>query len=358
MTGVQNNDIFNFAMSSHLSTSLQQSILQNYDLHIETARQIGTGAMSTTMRLMTHQGVLFLKLYKPALNNPPLSPRGPGEIERSATPNWRQRIAFTHAVQNFLHQSNFPVPRLLPNKNGETFSASGDQLYALSEFVEGQDYDIANLEQLQSSGEMLGLLHQQLLMFQSPIEPPWRPIETEISAQLKNRFIRLRSIIGDSETRPVSKYQIDLWFEEVDALIANCGLSTGNSQSSREWVIHGDYRAQNLKFGGKRIRAILDLDTARPADRLFDLGYALVFFPAVYQDFPLTPNQQVMFLHAYESIRPLSQAERKLLPSHLKLAFLRGMALWLELYYFSGMRDRTGPWIQSYLRDADEVFGF
>lgn len=347
-------------MSSHLSASLHQSILQNYDLTIEGATPIGTGAMSTTMRLMTHQGVLFLKLYQFTRNTPPLSPRGRGEIERSDTVNWRQRIAFTHAVQTFLQQTHFPIPRLLPNKTGETFSASGDQVYALSEFVEGQNYEIAQpTDQLRASGEMLGRLHQQLHGFQSPIEPAWQPMETEIAAQLKDRLARLRPVVDDSKIHPVSKHQIDRWLDEVDALIENCQLSiVNNGQLPREWVIHGDYRAQNLKFDGECIRAILDLDTARPAERLFDLGYALVFFPAVYQDSPLTPEQRAIFLHAYESTCPLSEAERKLLPFHLKLAFLRGITLWLDLYYFAGMRERTGPWIQSYLRRVDEVVGF
>jgi Ser/Thr protein kinase RdoA (MazF antagonist) len=139
------------------------------------------------------------------------------------------------------------------------------------------------------------------------------------------------------------------------------GGKTNNPQSTirnPQWIIHGDYRAQNLKFAGTRIRAILDLDTARPAERLFDLGYALVFFPAVYQDAPLTPEQRAIFLHAYESTCPLSETERKLLPSHLKLAFLRGITLWLDLYYFAGIRERTGHWIQSYLRCVNEVVGF
>ena len=39
---------------------------QNYNLTIESARPIGTGAMSTTMRLVTNRGTLFLKIYKSA----------------------------------------------------------------------------------------------------------------------------------------------------------------------------------------------------------------------------------------------------------------------------------------------------
>ena len=43
-------------MLSYLATAIQVSIRQNYNLTIESATPIGTGAMSTTMRLETNQG--------------------------------------------------------------------------------------------------------------------------------------------------------------------------------------------------------------------------------------------------------------------------------------------------------------
>ena len=103
------------------------------------------------------------------------------------------------------------------------------------------------------------------------------------------------------------------------------------------------------------MKAILDLDTVRPADRAFDLAYALVFFPAVYQDTPLTPHQKSVFLDAYETASPLTPSERNSLPVHLKLAYLRGMTLWLHLHDFGGMRDRVRPWIQAYLNKEATV---
>ena len=273
--------------------------------------------------------MLFLKIYGPEVN------------QSSAPGSGQRRIAFTHAVQTFLRQNNFPVPRVLPNKKGETFSLSAappqseedNSIYVLSEFVEGDDYDASRpTDQLQSAGEMLGLLHRRLHGFQSPIEFPWPPVETEIFTELNDRFARLQSVAGDSQTPPVSQYQLDRWLQEVEELKENFQCSILNSQFSRGWVIHGDFRAQNLKFDEGRICAILDLDTTRPADRLYDLAYALVFFPAVYQDSPLTADQRSRFLHAYERICPLSELERRMLSAHLRLAFIRGITLWLDLY--------------------------
>ena len=332
-------------MLSDLATAIQVSIRQNYNLTIESARPIGTGAMSTTMRLATNRGALFLKIYKPARNQ-----RTPAQPDL-------QRIAFTHVVQNFLHQNGFPVPRLLPNSRGETFSVCDSlletgEVYALSEFIEGSDYDVANLDQLRTSGEMLGRLHERLRQFQPQIQPAGASLETEIFIQLQERLSRLKPVV---EKDPASPTQIDSWIHEVEVLRDSVG-AVHDTQYERGWLIHGDYRAQNLKFDGNGIRAILDLDTACPAPRLYDLGYALVFFPAVYQATPLTTDQQFIFLHAYESICPLSETEREMLPTHLRLAFLRGMTLWLDLYYFAGMSERTRPWIQGYLQHARSLF--
>lgn len=329
-------------MLSNLANAIQISFRQNYDLTIESATPIGTGAMSTTMRLATNRGALFLKIYKSAQNQ-----------KTPAQPDL-QRIAFTHAVQNFLYREGFPVPCLLPNSRGETFSVCGSPLktgevYALSEFIEGSDYEVTNSDQLHASGEMLGRLHQRLRQFQPQIKPAGPPLETEIFIQLKEQLSRLQPVV---ETDPVSPTQIDSWIREVDGLRD----TIHNTQYEQEWIIHGDYRAQNLKFDGNSIRAILDLDTACPASRLYDLGYALIFFPAVYQDIPLTTNQQSIFLRTYENISPLSEAERDMLPTHLRLAFLRGMTLWLDLYYFAGMSARIHPWIQGYLQHTQSLF--
>ncbi len=328
-----------------LADAIRTLIRKNYNLTVKSAIPIGTGAMSTTMRLATNRGILFLKIYKSAQNQ-----------STSAQPD-AQRIAFTHAVQTFLHQKGFPVPRLLPNNSGNTFSVCDTPLetgevYALSEFIEGSDYDVTNSEQLHASGEMLGRFHQELRQFQPQIQHPGPPLETEIFVELQERLSRLQPVLERDLVPPT---QISLWIEEVE-LLKNSVSALHDPQYDQDWLIHGDYRAQNLKFDSDGIRAILDLDTACSAPRLYDLAYALVFFPAVYQATAPTSNQQSIFSHAYESICPLSETEREMLPAHLRIAFLRGITLWLELYHFAGLNERTRPWIRGYLQYAHSLF--
>ena len=169
----------------------------------------------------------------------------------------------------------------------------------------------------------------------------------EVIGTLRQRLKRIRTAASETSGYPVSESRIAEWMTEVERLAAELPVP-----DEADWIIHGDYRAQNLKFDPKgMVKAILDFDSARPAGRVTDLAYALVFFPAVYQDTPLTPNQKSVFLEAYETVCPLTPTERISLPANLKLAYLRGMTLWLHLHDLGSMRERVRPWIRGFLNN-------
>ena len=258
------------------------------------------------------------------------------------------RIAFTHSVQGYLGKLDFPIPRLLRNRDGDTLTVEGSDIYAIFEFVEGHGYDVAQpIGALYSAGETLGRIHRKSRGFQRTLRFKWVPMHDEVFNLLRVRLERIRITASEIDRYPVSRNQIDEWMVEVGRLAAELSVP-----DEGDWIIHGDYRAQNLKFDSEgKVKAILDFDSARPASRVTDLAYALVFFPAVYQDTPLTPNQKSVFLEAYEAVCPLTEEERSALPAHLRLAYLRGMTLWLHLHDLGGMRERVRPWIQGYLNN-------
>ena len=280
------------------------------------------------MALNSDQGKLFLKRYKPA---PDLNLNPSTHIPR---------IAFTHAVQEFLRKREFPIPRLLRNRGGDTLTVEGNEIYAISEFVEGFDFDaVQPTGALQSAGETLGRIHNELRGFRPSVDYQWAPMHDEVIGALRERLKRIRTAASETSGYPVSESQTAEWMTEAERLTAQLPVL-----DEGDWIIHGDYRAQNLKFESEgKVKAILDFDSARPANRAYDLAYALVYFPAVYQDTPLTSRQKSIFLEAYEAVCPLTEEERSALPAHLRLAYLRGMTLWLDLHDLGGMRERVRP---------------
>ncbi len=319
-----------------LSPQQEASIHHHYGLKVTTAVPMGTGAMSSTMALNTDQGKLFLKRYKPA-----------SDLDFGPSMHI-PRIAFTHSVQGYLGKLDFPIPRLLRNRDGDTLTVEGSDIYAIFEFVEGHGYDVAQpIGALYSAGETLGRIHRKSRGFQRTLRFKWVPMHGEVFNLLRVRLERIRITASETNGYPVSQKQIDEWMGEVERLAAELSVP-----DEGDWIIHGDYRAQNLKFDAEgRVKSLLDFDSARPANRAYDLAYALVYFPAVYQDTPLTSRQKSIFLEAYEAVCPLTEEERSALPAHLRLAYLRGMTLWLHLHDNGGMRDRVRPWIQGYLNN-------
>ncbi|MDE0041968.1 MAG: phosphotransferase [Candidatus Poribacteria bacterium] len=319
-----------------LSPQQEASIHQNYGLKVAAAIPIGAGAMSFTLILHTDRGTLFLKRYQ--------SPSSSNLNQSTGAP----RISFTHVVQDYLCKRGIPIPRLLRNRSGDTLTVEGNEIYAIYKFVEGCDYDaVEPTGALQSAGETLGRMHNELRGFRPSVDFQWMPMHDEVIGSLRRRLERIRATAPKTGDYPVSESRIDEWKIEVERLAVE--LPT---RDQGDLIIHGDYRAQNLKFDAEgKVKAILDLDTARPANRAYDLAYALVFFPAVYQDTPLTPHQKSVFLDAYEAVYPLTEKERNALPAHFKLAYLRGMTLWLHLHDLGGMRDRVRPWLQGYLNN-------
>ena len=323
-----------------LSPQQEASIHHHYGLKVTTAVPIGTGAMSSTMMLNTDQGKLFLKRYKPA-----------SDLDFSPSMHI-PRIAFTHSVQSYLRKLDFPIPRLLRNRDGDTLTVEGSGSYAIFEFVEGHGYNVAQpIGTLHSAGETLGRIHRESRGFQPTLRFKWVPMHDEVFNLLRVRLERIRITASETDGYPVSRNRIDEWMGEMERLAAELSVP-----DEGDWIIHGDYRAQNLKFDAEgRVKSLLDFDSARPTNRAYDLAYALVFFPAVYQDTPLTSRQKSIFLEAYEAVCPLTKEERSALPAHLRLAYLRGMTLWLHLHDLGGMRERVRPWIEGFLSGADPL---
>ena len=114
-------------------------------------------------------------------------------------------------------------------------------------------------------------------------------MDDEIIDLLRQRLERIRATALKTSGYPVSEKQIDAWMVEVERLDAGLPVT-----DEGDWIIHGDYRAQNLKFDDDgNVTSILDLDTARPANRSFDLAYGLGLFPRRLPKHPLNGPPEI-----------------------------------------------------------------
>lgn len=226
--------------------------------------------------------------------------------------------------------------RVIPTIYG-THSALMDdgRIYLLFEWVEGEEFNANHPNAFVEGGAYLGELHEALRHYDDPLFP--RP-DGGIAEQWRNEIVRRAEHLVETECPT-------LWLERLDEALRmvnppTAGLPTG--------IVHGDYRAQNLRFRRGRGRALLDWEEALYGTRLADLAYALIFYASVYRGGPMSAEQMRQILSAYAKQVPLTPEERAALPSWMYLAFWRGVSLWLMLYYVRGLPKRVHSWVRLY----------
>ena len=205
------------------------------------------------MRLATNQGTLFLKIYKSARNQ-----KAPAQLDL-------QRIAFTHTVQDFYMRKVFlflAYCRIIAEKRSAYVTAlwkQGKYMPSLNSLR-----DLTTMLRTRSSyvhrGKCLDVYTSSCAYFNLKFQLAGPSLETELFIQLEARLSRLQLV---AEKDPSAPTQIDSWIDEV-GILKNAVSTVHDAESEQGWLIHGDYRAQNLKFDGSGIHAILDLDTACP----------------------------------------------------------------------------------------------
>ena len=275
------------------------------------------GMMSTTVRLSRDTEVFLLKVF----NSDVVA---------------LDQIAFGAQLCNRLRDSGIPVAELIPTTDGMTVVAEGENLFQLWAFVDGAAFAPGDTTQIEQAGATLGRIHTVGNHMSVPVGQTRASVYESVSRELEQTW---RVLDESGDVAPELRR-----FRRV----------MGDSAGGRDWeelprtVIHGDYRAQNLLFRGGRVAAVLDLDTACLATRLWDLAYALAFFQAVVTDGPLTKVEMAAFLRAYDGEAALTRMERVLLPDALRMAVLRGLTLWMRIAYIDRSNDRALMWIRDY----------
>lgn len=308
---------------------LSDVLKKYYDEELESFEP-RMGYMSSGATVVTDKGARSLKIYGRGVGN-------------------QGRILYTHELLRFLAEAEFPAVRLLPATDGKTLVRHRRSNVALFEFVEGHAYEPGDRKQLVSAAKALGEYHRLVSSFAPHAQCGWEPMPRVVIDALEADLRKTTSTVDKAPDGPVFPRDLEQIHAQLEAIHAELEQEPEVSAGDSLLAIHGDFRAQNLRFEDGKVAAVLDFDRARPAERIFDLCYALVFFQAVIQPRALSPQEMTDFLKAYAKIAPLDDHEKELLSTHLRLALIRGLVLWLRIHYLDEMPSGAPKWINNYL---------
>jgi len=229
-----------------------------------------------------------------------------------------RRIRFQLAFQRELGRRGYPTSEIVPSSQGELFVAGPSGLWVLFTYVEGAEYDFANMGQVAEAGRRLALFHnitrsielEEVVLDINPQLRRWWTHGDEELAALEEMF---RNEGVEEELAFLRTWHAglvrDLPLERFDALPAG-------------WV-HADFHGRNMVFAGEELRGLFDFDPLHRSVYVGDVAHALFMFGRESRGSTrIRPDAARTFLGNYERERKLADAEREALPAFGALAWV------------------------------------
>lgn len=255
-----------------------------------------------------------------------------GKFLLKRRPRGRQdpyKVAFAHALQNFLASKHFPLPHLIGIRDtNNSMLKLGDDIYELFEFIEGGPYD-HGLVATYEAGKILGLYHQLVTDYRSEWPPPpghYHAAKSVLDAvPLMGQVLAKRPSAQGRERELASvTSRVREAYVTAAAKVEEIGLKKWATQ-----IVHSDWHPGNMIFDRGHIAAVIDYDAARVAARVVDIANGCLQFsmvtggrdPATWE----ARTDQVRakrFLRGYDEMNVLSQAELLAIPYLMQEALI------------------------------------
>jgi len=249
-----------------------------------------------------------------------------------------KEIIFEHALVNHLNENGFDLAAgVIPATGGNTYvkekqiSAGQDGIvhWAVFVYLEGDDRytwtdtDIA-ANDLISAARVLAQLHRAAYNFRKP------PGADRVQPAIMD-FLPTFGDVYAQYVRKAAKTRFDRLFQEqkdgILKAVDQALIPVSDRKRLPRLPIHCDFHQGNLKYKGSEVAGVFDFDWSKIDLRIFDLGLALVYFCARWDDRAagsLNLDKCEMFLQTYNQAcattanpGPISRFEKSYLPSML-----------------------------------------
>lgn len=228
------------------------------------------------------------------------------------------RVAFSHAIQLFLANQQFPLPHLIgTKKDNNSLLQWRNGTYELFEFIPGQPYP-QTLEATFEGGRVLGLYHKLLMEFRSEWQPSSGSYHMAPSVEQGMKAISISLVPGSKlelDLQPLLKYLLDS-YQHAAETVEELGIESWPKQ-----IVHADWHPGNTLYRDNHIVAVIDYDAARLLPRVLDVANGVLQFSILGGDedvskWPdyLDVSRFKRFMRGYDEVMLLSEAEIKTVP--------------------------------------------
>lgn len=233
-----------------------------------------------------------------------------------------QDMIYERALLEHLARAKLPVPRLLENVAKGTFTpwSVRGRFVSLFDYMDGRELGVFEIRPSHIScvGEFAAKMHLATQNFKKA-----RANEFDLIA-VDNKLSRLEAALNANRLGQRYAADIGLLAEEL------------SRQKSRDvtqvplGTVHGDLFVDNIKFRDGKLSGVIDFEMSSTERLTWDLAVGInawCWEPSSTQkggpSGRFDAEKTCAFLHGYSEVRPLSGAERAVLPDDLRLAAAR-----------------------------------
>jgi Ser/Thr protein kinase RdoA (MazF antagonist) len=226
------------------------------------------------------------------------------------------KVAFSHAVQLYLAQKQFPLPHLIgTRKENNSMLQWRNGIYELFEYIPGQSYP-QTLEATFEAGRVLSLYHKLLHEFKSDWQPSGGSYHNAPAVEKGLEVVIPQALpAGERQVKPVLRFLLDSYRHAVESV-----ESAGYGDWPRQ-IIHADWHPGNMLFRDNHVVAVIDYDSARLLPRVIDVANGALQFSIIGGDEDVTKWPEYLdetrfkrFLRGYDEVMLLSEAEIGVMP--------------------------------------------
>jgi len=231
------------------------------------------------------------------------------------------KVAYAHAVQRYLFERGFPVPRLIPVRGGEdTMVILGDLIYEMFEFVPGHGYD-GSLAATRDGGRVLARFHALLAQFESDWEPSRQGYHDNNTVRSNLNGIPAAigkddSVVGKESELLATVGRLFDAYEAAAERVDDAGFPDWPVQ-----IVHADWHPGNMLFLKGRVAAVIDYDSLHLLPPITDvangaLQFSILGGPIDPRQWPpeLDEERFKQFLQGYDAEIPLADDQMVVLP--------------------------------------------
>ena len=279
---------------AHFSSEELAQVLSHYDIGvIHQVKPLSAGSKRAPKMVIISEGGKFLLKRRP---------RGKDDL---------YHVAFAHAVQTHLAETNFPLAALVATcDERNTILHLNNRIYELFEFVSGSRYD-GTAEATTDTGRQLANFHRYLTDFAEK----WKPLRGSFH---DSSIVRTHLKTTGTEKAAGQDKKLQRTAETLMTLY-NASSIRVNELGFDSWgeqIVHGDWHPGNMLFSNHRLTAVLDFDSVKIASTVTDLANGMLQFsivgdrpnPADWPDY-LDQAKLVQFLNGYRKVVELSENE-------------------------------------------------